>query len=100
MTHNEASSEQALITGTLDGTLDCLWLVRGDDRHALILPPGSATRQSGGEVILLDGDGNEVARSGDELAVTGGFRPNEAPCAEADATARVIVAGVIQRSAD
>jgi hypothetical protein len=95
-THDEASTEEALIFGTLD----CLWLEVGDERHALILPSGSTTQQSGDEVILLDGGGNEIARTGDEVTITGGARDDEASCDDANDPGRVIVAGAVQRSAD
>lgn len=99
VTHDESSSEEALISGTLDGTLDCLWLDIGDERHALIVPSGSATQQAGDDVILLDEDGTKVARSGEEVAVTGGFRPAEEACGDADATGPTVVAGEVQSAA-
>jgi len=100
VTHDERSTEEALISGTLDGTLECLWLQVGDDRHALILPPGSATQQAGDEVVLLGGGGSKIARSGDEVDVTGGYRRDEESCADADGIGTVIVAGAVRISAD
>lgn len=98
MTHGETSSEEALIRGTLEGTLDCLWLEIQEERHALVVPSGSTTQRSGDDVILRDDDGTEVARSGQVVIVTGGFRPGVEPCPEADALGPTVVAGAVRSS--
>ncbi|MBA2417135.1 MAG: hypothetical protein H0V64_14870 [Geodermatophilaceae bacterium] len=97
-THQQQSSEEALIFGTLNGTLDCLWLEIRQERHALVLQEGSFTRAEENTVVLLGPDGSEVARTGDEVALAGGFNPGEEPCADADATGDTIVAGSVERS--
>lgn len=97
-THQEQSNGEALIPGTLDGTLDCLWIVNRQERLALVLPEGSSTRATEDAVVLLGPDGSEVARTGDKVMVTGGSRPGEEPCADANATGYTIVAGDVERS--
>lgn len=97
-THQNQTSEEALIPGTLDGTLDCMWIEIGQERHALVLTEGSFTRAAENVVVLLAPDGSEVARTGDEVMVTGGFNPGVEPCADADATGHTIVAGNVERS--
>lgn len=98
-THQLQSTEEALFFGTLNGTLDCLWIEIRQQRHALILPEGSFTRAEEDTVVLLGRDGSELARTGDEVAVGGGANPGEQPCADADATGPTIVAGSVERSA-
>jgi hypothetical protein len=96
-THDGAPTDGGLLTGTLAGTPDCLWLTAGDGaRYALVLPPGSTTRTDGDAVVLVDGDGADIARKGDDIEVRGGYLPGETSCPEADATGPAIVAGGVQ----
>lgn len=78
-THDYTYNPEALFFGTLEGTVDCLWLNSGDHRSALILRSGSTSRQDGDAVVLLE-DGVEIARTGDEVSVTGGFYPDTTSC--------------------
>ncbi len=100
VTHDEQSTEEALFYGTLEGTLDCLWLTVGEERHALVLPQGSSTETDGDVVVLLAPGDDEIARTGDEVAVGGGTRPGVEACADADATEPTIVAGDVRRGTD
>ncbi len=99
-THDETSTEGALISGILDGTPECVWLRIGGERHALVLPSGTSTQRTDDDISLVDQEGHELARTGDEVVVTGGYRRGERSCAAADATGPTIVAGAVRRSED
>lgn len=94
VTHDESVLESSLISGTLAGTAECLWLEIGQDHRALVLPPGSKTRRDDGKVVLLGSEGNEVARLGDEVAVTGGFRPDAESCIDGQEKGAIVVGSI------
>lgn len=97
-THQNASTREALISGTLNGTLDCLWLDVQEGRVALVLPEGSSTEVADEGILLIAADGTEVARTGNEVNITGGFDPAEVPCSDANAIGYTFVVGRIERS--
>lgn len=97
-THDyEYSMEALLNAAVLDGTLDCLWASNGAERTVLVLPKGSRTVQDGAEVVLVDRDGNEIARTGDHIDIVGGFAEGIATCAAADPTTPSFLVGRIER---
>lgn len=97
-THDyEGSLEALLNAAVLDGTLDCLWASHGAERTVLVLPEGSRTVQDGAEVVLVDRDGNEIARTGDRIDIVGGFAEGIATCAAADPTTSSFLVGRIER---
>jgi len=66
----------ALFEGTLTLEDGCLHLRDGADRgYAAIWPFGFSFRAEGDEVIILDREGEHVARVGERLLVGGGEMP-------------------------
>lgn len=90
-THDRRDLDDGLADGVLDGELDCLWLVGRDGAvRALVFPSGTTTRRGDGdEVIVLDADEGELARTGDRVEVGGSFQPSEPSCREGETGAIV-----------
>ncbi len=58
--------------GTLSGRPDCLWLENERTRPlALVFPAGYTAAREGGDVVLFDEQGREVARTGARVSVGG-----------------------------
>ncbi len=81
----------------LRGTLDCLWASHRGERTVLVLRQGSRTVQDGAEVVLVDRDGNEIARTGDRIDIVGGSAEGVGTCAAADPTTSSFLVGRIRR---
>jgi hypothetical protein len=71
-THTYSELEDAATNGALSGRLDCLWLENeGIPSRALVFPAGYTTDRDGGDVVLFDDQGREIARTGDRVFVAG-----------------------------
>jgi hypothetical protein len=58
--------------GTLSGRPDCLWLENEGTRpRALVFPAGYTAAREGGDVVLSDEQGREIARTGERVSVGG-----------------------------
>lgn len=96
-THDNQLTVELLTVGTLEGTVECLWLSSELGSRALIFQQGWTARKDGEDVVLLDEDGNEIARTGDTVGVTGGVREEATSCSE-EYPNGAIVAGPIERT--
>jgi hypothetical protein len=73
---NDAPDMAALFEGTLTLEDGCLRLQHGtNEGYAAIWPFGFGFRTEGGEVTILDGDGESVTRVGERVLVGGGELP-------------------------
>jgi hypothetical protein len=71
-THTHEAVGDSETYGKLSGRPDCLWLENeGVQSKALVLPSGTTTEVEGRDVVLLDEQGEEIARTGDFVAVGG-----------------------------
>lgn len=84
-TSEARDGELAEFSGVLKGDLDCLWIeFVGGERHALVFSKGTETKESDDQVVLLSADGEEIARAGDDVVLTGGFRLDAESCVDGE----------------
>ena len=67
------SSMEALTYGMIEITDECVWLVNGPSRSALIWPSDRTTWDPKGQIVFTTGDGTTTTLTdGDEVRLSGG----------------------------
>lgn len=82
-THTHEALEDAQTNGVLAGRADCLWLEHdGGNRRPLVFPQGVSGVQDGQDIVLLDDQGEVIARTGDYVFVGGAADSSAPSCIE------------------